>query len=268
MPKTEESAPQLNQTGVGFHRSYRKLHYGSLTGRLASHTLILVIIVGIVLFFLEHLSLLYSSLAAGLLNGSIADLHLHAIRILNIKVWLLNGQGRFPSHYLLALTALLSALAWILVILIKKIPLPIRLLIKLVAALNLFGCLFFWLWGSHFPYHLNDFSVLYVSSEVGMWIAIPVLLIFALMPVPISLFAKTLLVVFTNVFIYILGILRYALFLYILTRFSYLWMALLYFGFGVLLDFAYVITFYSYFVSVAAPSITNKRKIWRWLYSS
>jgi len=256
-----------SKVGVGFHRSYRKLHYGSLSSRIVSHLLLLAFLSGLVYYFLEHLTLIFSGFAAAILKDSISGLRLVQIKMLYSQVWLIYGNGMFPSRELLLLATLLSLIAWFLVILIKRIPLPITLSVKVISTMNIFGCIYFWFFANKFPYDLNAYSTLYISAEIGMWIAVPLMLIFALMPVPVSVLKKGLLVAATVIYIYIFGIIRYALFLYIIARFSYLWMAFLYFVLGVLVDFVLMIIFYSVFVSLAAPGIYLKRGIWRWLLS-
>jgi len=267
----ENSDLNLNQNqllSVEYHRSYRKLHYGSLLWRIISHLILFCIFMVLVFVFLERLTLYYSGFAAAILHNSVPALKMSGISILRHEAWVLHGQGIFPSLILLKIVAFVSVIILIVAIFIRKIPLPIRLGAKVAAFLSLFGCLYFWLWGNHFPYNLNDFSILYVSAEIGMWIAIPAMLVFALMPLPVSIFKKAFLILFTLIYTYVFGCLRYALFLYILAKYSYLWMAFLYFIFGAFFDFAFMIAFYSYFISLVAPGIFKNRGIWRWLYSS
>ncbi len=253
---------------VEYHRAYRKLHYGSLSTRLISHLLFFIIAAGLTLYFLEELTQFYSGMAAALLNGSLGKIWLEQTPLFFHNIWLVNTEGSFPSNNLLIWVGVISVILWILMIVLKKLPLPLRLGVKVLAALNLVGCIYFWLWGEHFPYILRDFSILYVSAEIGMWIAIPLMMMFSLMPIPVPVYKKATLVIFTLVYTYVFGFIRYAFFVFILAKFSYLWMALLYFILGVFFDFAFMIAFYSYFISLVSPGLFKKQRIWRWLYSS
>jgi len=256
------------QLSVEYHRAYRKLHYGSLGMRIFSHLIMFAIVLVLLFIFLEKLTFIYSGFASALIQNSIPNLSINWITMFNTRIWVILGQGIYPSDTLLIVIAVLSIIIGLIAYLLKRIPLPIRLGAKVAVFISLVGCVYFWFWSNKFPYDLNDFSSLYVSAEIGMWIAIPAMLTFALMPLPVSIFKKALLIIFTMIYTYVFGSLRYAFFLFILAKFSYLWMSFLYFIFGVFFDFAFMIAFYSFFISLVAPGIFKNRGIWRWLYSS
>jgi len=268
MEKSKEDFSQEQHLNVGLHRSYRKLQYGSVSGRMISHFIVFAILAVLTFIFLGKLSYLYTGLAAKLVNGRLADLNMESIRLFYSNVWILNAQGSYPSQSQLFIVALVSIILWIVMLVVKKIPLPIRLGIKVLGVINLVGCIYFWLWADKFPYILRDMSELYLSAEIGMWFAIPLMLLFALLPIPVPLVYKIMLVIFTLIYTFVFGFIRYALFVMIIAKYSYLWMALLYFVFGAFFDFAFMMAFYSYFISLAAPGIFRKERIWRWLFSS
>lgn len=268
MEKIDQNFQQDQQQSVRYHRAYRKLHYGKLGLKLLTHLAVFIIIATLILIFLEQLTKIYSGLAATLIKDKVLDVGLESIPLFFNQISIVNASGLFPSRSLLFWVAVLSIITWIVAVIIKRIPLPIRLGIKVLGFLNLAGCIYFWIWGKHFPYVVRDFSILYLGAEIGMWIAIPLMLMFALLPIPVPVWKKTLLVIFTLLYTYVFGFIRYALFIYILAKFSYLWMAFLYFILGVFFDFAFMIAFYSYFISIVSDSIFQKQRIWRWLYSS
>jgi hypothetical protein len=266
--KTKQDFSQDQHLSVEYHRSYRKLHYGNVAWRLVSHLLLFAVVAILILIFLDKLTHWYSSLASVMIKGRMPDTTLESIRMFWNNVWVLNAEGSYPSHAQLIYVALISVVLWILALFIKAIPLPMRLGIKVLGVINLVGCIYFWLWADKFPYVLRDLSVLYVSAEIGMWIAIPLMLMFALLPIPVPLIPKGMLVIFTLAYTYVFGLIRYAIFMLVIAKWSFLWMALLYFVFGAFFDFAFMMAFYSYFISLAAPGIFKKKRIWRWLYSS
>ena len=268
MEKVDYDFNKDQQLSVEYHRSYRKLHYGRLGLKLFTHLLLFLVIAVLILLFLEQLTYFYSGMTASLLTQNIKELYMSTTPLFFQNIWIVDAQGVLPSQVMLFWVALFSIIAWLIVLVIKEIPLPIRLGVKVLGFLNLAGCIYFWFWGKHFPYVMRDFSTLYVSAEIGMWIAIPLMLIFALLPIPVLLWKKTVLVLFTLLYTFVFGFIRYALFIFILAKFSYLWMAFLYFVLGVFFDFAFMIAFYSYFISLVAPSIFRKQKVWKWLFSS
>ena len=250
------------------HRSYRKLDYTNLSLIIITHLLVYAFFVVFVLLFVKQLSLLYSSLAEALLHNRLPGLHLETVDLFYTQIWILTGEGSFPTQVQLVTVGAISLVALLLSYVFSKLSLPLRLIIQVVCVLNILACLFFWFWAKYFPYELFTFSGLYLKTEIGMWLALPLILLFSLAPIPISILPKIGLITFILLYTYIFGFMRYALLLYILHQYSYLWMSFLYFILGAFFDFAFMIAFYSNFLSIVAPNIQKDKRKWRWLYSA
>ncbi|MFN3698695.1 MAG: hypothetical protein ACK4SU_00685, partial [Dictyoglomus sp.] len=72
--------------------------------------------------------------------------------------------------------------------------------------------------------------------------------------------------VFTLIYSFFFGVLRYSIFLYILKNFSFLWMANLFFNFGPLLDMIYITGIYGFYISILSKFTRKNIKVWRWVY--
>jgi hypothetical protein len=102
----------------------------------------------------------------------------------------------------------------------------IAIFIVFLAVINLVSALFFTLLPFEFPYTATEFSELYVKTEISMWLFIPLILGMAFLPLPASIFPKLLLIVFALIYSVIFGTLRYIIFLFIISKFSVIYMAL------------------------------------------
>jgi len=181
-------------------------------------------------------------------------------------VYMIDRIGKFPGALFLLITLIVTLLVMVIVPHLKKIPKSFGTWISFAGAVNLTSCLFFLFFSSRFPYDIRIFSELYVETQVIIWFLIAFILPMALAPFPINIFLKagvTGLILFYSV---IFGCARYIIFLYILTKHSYLFMAPLFFVFGPLVDSIYIIGLYSLFISLFAAKMKGVMTQWRWSY--
>lgn len=184
------------------------------------------------------------------------------------KIYFLSMEGKFPSFESSLSILLGSALLIILFTKIKKIPIPrpVSMWIVFVCLINLISSLFFLLSPQNFPYAIRQFSDLYIKTQIGMWLCVPVLLGLSLAFFPFAFISKTFLLYLTLIYSIIFGVVRYAFFLVILKKYSYLFMPIMFFVFGPLLDFVYIVGFYSFYVSLISRKYSKDIRIWRWLF--
>ncbi len=131
------------------------------------------------------------------------------------------------------------------------------------------SALYFLFFSYAFPYSLNDFSLLYVIVQVGIISFIPLIMGFSLGLFSFSwwvILTNFIVTVFTLIYSFFFGVLRYSIFLYILKNFSFLWMANLFFNFGPLLDMIYITGIYGFYISILSKFTRKNIKVWRWVY--
>jgi hypothetical protein len=180
-------------------------------------------------------------------------------------VSLVSIRGTHPS----ALTSFVNfiiSLALIVFLPYAKRGKNIAIFIIFLAAINLVSALFFTLIPLEFPYSGTDFSELYVKTEISMWLFIPFILGMALLPLPAPILPKFLLIVLALIYSVIFGTLRYIIFLFIISKFSVIYMALLFFAFGPLIDFVYIVGIYCFYTSKLAKNLKGSENVWKWLY--
>lgn len=180
-------------------------------------------------------------------------------------VLIVDLPGRYPTAMISLVNFFVSL---ILIILLPRLRAGrnIAIYIFFLAIINIVSALFFTIAPFDFPYSNQDYSELYIKSEVSIWLFIPIALGIAIAPLPASVFPKILLVILTLTYSVIFGTLRYIIFLFIISKFSVIYMALLFFAFGPLIDFIYIVGFYSFYVSRLAQKLKGNEPVWKWLY--
>jgi hypothetical protein len=181
------------------------------------------------------------------------------------NVSLIDIDGTYPSA-LMSLINFLVSLSLILFLPFVKKGKNIAIYFVFLAAINLCSALFFTLSPYEFPYTGAEFSKFYLQSEISMWLFIPFILGMAvtLLPTPISL--RLILIFSAIIYSIVFGTLRYIIFLFIISKCSVIYMALLFFAFGPLIDFVYIVGIYSFYNNRLASNLKSSNSIWKWSY--
>lgn len=145
-------------------------------------------------------------------------------------------------------------------------PLPIFL--SIILFIHLINCSFFLFAGSEFPYTAADYSGLYLQQQVGIWIS------FALMAGLVTgiLGGKSILLrlsAFLGILSYsfVFGVLRYILALYVVYRFSVIYVALFFFALGPFFDFLYFVGIYGLFLDRMIKELSGELGMEEWKWS-
>lgn len=137
-------------------------------------------------------------------------------------------------------TILVLIVSIIIILLCRKADGGLRsvfIYLSMASWILLASCLFFLIWPGKFPYTLSEFSSLYMLQQATMCIIMPAILGVALSLLPTNFVLKYLAVLVCCAVDVLFSAVRYVFYLYVLVRFSHLYMASLYFSLGVLFDF-------------------------------
>lgn len=251
---------------IYYHRAYRKI---SNPGRLVVLKFLLITLPLIIAIFFLYPKLTYimSNFAEYTLLSSFSSDSIEMLEkpYMLSNVYMLDFPTTYPSPLFSFILFLFSVLT-IVLIPKTKMPKPIALWIIYISFINLISSVFFILVPSIFPYDTKQFSELYVLTEVNMWFFVPVIMGMALLPLPSNTFSKFVVTVLALTYSVIFGVVRYAVFLYIIAKFSFLFMPVLFFSFGPLMDFFYVVSIYSLYVSILSKKAGRDLKAWKWSY--
>jgi hypothetical protein len=210
--------------------------------------LIIVDIENINSFFIEKLSLLFD-------NYKIESFKFIKLGFIDLSLKYLVIPGKYPTKDFILYNLIASGIILVILNFLKRIPLNIRVSLVFVIIPLVISCIYFYFFEQYFPYDINDFSILYLQLQTGILIFIPILLSIILSIFNFSIFlvfSNLIVILITVVYSIIFGYLRYGVFLYILSNYSYLYMANLFFTFGPFLDFLYISAIYSIYISIIA----------------
>lgn len=173
--------------------------------------------------------------------------------------------GRYPSPQL-AFGVFILCLLFIFIATRIRIPKPVALWVIFVCLINLVSVLFFTFFAGYFPYTIENFAELFLKTEIAIWLFVPVIMEVSLLPLPAAKITKFLAIFLSLLYGMTFGVVRYVLFVQILVKFSYIFMAVLFFCFGPFIDFIVVVGVYSVYVSLISKKINQDLRVWNWSY--
>lgn len=171
--------------------------------------------------------------------------------------------GSFPPFYL---TLINVAVGLILLIFLPQVERakPLVIFLIVLSFIHVAASFYFLFFPAQFPYEAVDYSSLYMLQEVVIWFFVPIIMGFAILPLPASLISKIFVMIISYVYSIAFGLVRYCVFLFILAKISMLYMAGLFFLFGPLIDFIYVVGIYSLYANRVANNLKGDFVIWKW----
>jgi len=256
------------KTQIYYHRSYRKIEPRSMPYIAISVLLLVVVMEIFILYYFPQLTRMLSQAAATVLGTCVpADLvQISPKPYLFDNVYIVTIPGRYPSATLSIITAIISLTVIYLAVSVKKAIDPKLVWLIFIFFITLFSAAFFIFFPEYFPYDMEVFSEMYIKTEVGIWMIIPFILTFALLPFPMLLYEKLGVILATLFYSIVFACVRYIVFLYLLRSTTYLFMALMFFMLGPFLDFIYIVGSYSLCLSESGKRTGKDMGKWNWLY--
>lgn len=144
---------------------------------------------------------------------------------------------------------------------------PFAIYMILNGTIHLINSLWFIFGGSNFPYTLTVYSQLYILQEIGIWV------VFFVLTVCVTgimgnkgMGYKLATLFFVMLYSIVFGTVRYMVFIYLLYKYSVLYMALFYFMIGPLFDFLYLVMIYGMFVNRMIKIYDSRKgkEVWKW----
>lgn len=141
---------------------------------------------------------------------------------------------------------------------------PGRVITGVTALICCTSGFFFWLTPAAFPYTAGDFSASWCRAEFIIWLVIPLLYAVILSPLPLSAGATLLYTSQTVLYAMWFSAIRLTILLIAFDMGSLIWMAPAFFICGFLLDFLFIVAYYSLAVARSARRLQSNRQVWRW----
>lgn len=256
----------MEKTIIYYHRAYRKIT-GSVWKFLLELMCITVPLLLLFLFVYPLITRGICFIAHDILSGYLPQ---GAVQIYNQafllgRISFIDIPGKNPSSLTTMINLIISVGLVILLPHLKRRK-NIAIFFTFMAAINLSSAVFFTISPSEFPYTLTQFSELYIKTQINMWLFLPFVLGTALLLMPDPFLPKPALVLLTLIYSIVFGFLRYILFLFIVSRFSVIYIPILFFATGPLIDFVYLVGIYSYYNSRVANNLRKNRMVWKWSF--
>jgi hypothetical protein len=223
-------------------------------------TLLVFVFEFLVVFFIEDYFKVLSNITKRVLEDSYAG----SYKFLNFTLEYSISQGRLPTLQE-SFTYLILSLLSLLLLTRKSNPLPkyVSAWLMYIAFVYFVSSFYFLLFLEKFPYTERDFAILYILQQTGVFIFIPFVLglslsifTFSLLNLLFNAFTILLTLIYSSVF----GGVRYILFVYMLKKLSYIHMPAMFFIFGPLLDFIYIVSFYSLCLYMTLRLLQKRRE--------
>ncbi len=259
-PKIQIKADVRSHNVTSPHRSYRVIN---ITRGVFFQVLLLLLPLDLVLLIIPELTRFMNVAAISAIQPHFANIV--PIDFFWGRLYTVDLIGKYPDALTSFLVLAFSA-AGIAFFLLSKISLPVALYGEYVFIVNCISAIYFVFFPASFPYSVRDYSELYIKLQSGLWIFLPVIMLMSLLPMPATGYSKLGASMVTLVYSLVFGFCRYIISLYVLINYSYIWMAIIFFVFGPLLDFVYIVGVYSFYLSLIAEKYKSNKKMWRWVY--
>jgi len=249
-----------------YHRSYRKIAVSAKPFVLQLVCIALPLSL-IVVFFYPEITRTVCRIAVQVLSPYFDK---DSLRIVSYPYIIGNGHylalpGKFPSAVFSLVNTIFSLLMLLLLPNINRLK-PLLILGTVLSFILFISAMFFLLVPDQFPYQASDYSDLYIKQQISIWFFVPVIMGLGVLPLPASLPSKIFTMLISFVYSLIFGTVRYVVFLYIIGKISLIYMAVLFFALGPLVDFVYIVGIYSCYTTRLAKKIKGNFTLWKWSY--
>jgi hypothetical protein len=234
---------EVEKPVVGYARFGRVLKFNKYLFMLQL-TLLVVVFEFLVISFLDDYFRILSDITRGILEDSYTGRY----KFLSFNIEYSIPHGRLPALEESFVYLLASFLSLFLINRFNSLPKYISAWFMYIAFVYFVSSFYFVLFPNSFPYTERDFAIFYILQQTGILLFTPILLTLSL-----SIFAfswlnallNSITIALSLIYSSVFGGLRYIVFAYILKNFSYIHMPAMFFLFGLLLDFIYIVSFYS-----------------------
>lgn len=149
----------------------------------------------------------------------------------------------------------------------KRLGQPLSVFFVMLLLTHLSSCVFFFFYSNHFPYTASEYSELYMKQEVSIWISFVIISglvtgILGYKGVAGRIFTMIRIMMYSFIF----GVVRYIFFMYVIYKFSILYMAVLFFTLGPLFDFLYFVFYYGMYIDKLIKRYDSEqgKEQWEW----
>lgn len=254
---------------IYYARTYRRIQINVVKSVLLACILIIPSVVLLILM-MDDLTGMLSDIGVRILSGVIP---MESVRTATTEYSAFNTieyielPTTYPDFSFICYNLAVCVLLLIIMLIGIRTGSPLAIFMLFGTIIHIVSCIFFLLAADKFPYTLGTYSDIYLKQQLGIWLIFIILggLVIAFIGER-GYFFK--LVTFLSIISYsvVFGSVRYIIFMFILYRFSVLYMALLFFVLGPMYDFAYFVAIYAIYVNknIKDYKYGKNRGVWKW----
>lgn len=249
---------------IYYGRAYRKLPRIS---RLHAFIMLLFVLVIEVLIFVFRRYLTYISAYGAWYVARVIEAGpgLAQVNFMYTRIFAVDNMAVYPTAEFAFINLFISIVVLALLPKVQRIGAPIAYWLFYAFIVHLVSSAFFVFVPQYFPYSILEITALYMEVELVTWMLIPPIVLGSVFLYPVSMLGKAALILATLGYSFVFGTVRLAVFLFVLHYGSVIFMAVLFFVFGSLVDFIYIVGFYSVYITGVAHSLAGRRDVWKWL---
>ncbi|WP_456464312.1 hypothetical protein [Persephonella sp.] len=246
------------------HRAYRiiKLDKFELIGSFTVIFLIFMVVISFFPYILENGIGYCKQFLDTIYVDAVFDISRKDLFVFSIPY--IETYGKYPTIDFAILTLIVSLVLSIIFFKTKYLK-NIFLTLSVLTFINALSALYFILFAEYFPYSLPTFSYLFISTAVINWIVLMFVFGLLVSPLPTNILLKIFVYLLISLSVIVLGFLKYLLVIIVVKEYSFIFMPVLFLGFGIIVDYIYAVMFYGYFMSFITKSLLKKREEWRWV---
>lgn len=173
----------------------------------------------------------------------------------------------YPDFNAVCINLIICLIIWLVMQILRKTGRPVAVYMIYCMCVHIVNCVFFIITPESMPYDIGDYSSIYLKQQIGIW-----MMFIVVAGLSFGLSGKSYLVYKIMAFVgvcgysFVFGVARYILFLYLLYRFSVLYMAIMFFVVGPMIDFVYFVSIYATFMNTMTREYEkgSKKGEWGW----
>lgn len=260
----------IKKKKIYYSRTYRRLPKFGVKEVIIVATMIIPALL-LFFIFLSRLTMFMSWAAVKLMSVEFKGILAQIVRMelpLFGEVYIVEIPTVYPDKLHIFINLLVMIASLLFMGSGKRKGKPIFIFLMIIMVIHTINCIFLLFAGNYFPYTAYQYSDLYVKQQIGIWFAFIILagMVIGCLGRKGTAFKY---LAFWGIMIYsvIFGVIRYLLFLFILQKFSILYMALMFFVFGPFFDFLYFVGIYALFIEKMEKLYGSQKGREEWMWS-
>ena len=259
----------MKKKTIYYARTYRHLQYSPWKNTLF---FCLLLVPSLVIFILnmQNITSFVSVLAANIIGEIFPGIPLYVsnsdFSFLGV-IEFLDLPTVYPNLSFVFLNFIVSLALILFLMTGKRLGKPVSIYLLMGLCIHLINCIYFIFSPTYFPYSAFDYSTLYMKQQVGIWITFIILTaMFVSFMGRLGIITKIFTFIGIMSYSFVFGAVRYIVFLYLIEKFSILYMAPMFFVLGPFFDFLYMVSIYGFFIDkmVKLYDSNEGRKEWQW----